>query len=91
MLMCHRTLDTMICKKLTCLVCICTGERKSWPTPDCSQSSFKSSFKSSFGLSLLLCSMSSVLSPFIVVLNALAFGCILNFWLTVYTLTRYRN
>ena len=63
----------------------------SWPTPDCGQSSFKTSFKSSFGSSLLLCSMSSVLSPFIVVLNALAFGCILNFWLTFYTLTRYRS
>ena len=35
--------------------------------------------------------MSSVLSPFIVVLNVLAFGCILNFWLTFYTLMRYRS
>ena len=43
--------------------------------------SFKTSFKSYFGSSLLLCLMSSVLSSFIVVLNVLAFGCILNFWL----------
>ena len=49
------------------------------------------SFKSYFESSLLLCLMSSVLSPFIVVLNALAFGCILNFRLTFYTLMRYRS
>ena len=70
------------------LYLVCTGERKSWPTPDCGQSSFKSSFKTSFKSyfesSLLLCLMSSVLSPFIVVLNAPAFGCILNFWLTYF-------
>ena len=78
----------MICKySLLVWFCICTGERKSWPTPDCGQSSFKMSFESS----LLLCLMSSVLSPFIVVLNALAFGCILNFRLTFYTLMRYRS
>ena len=78
---------------------ICTGERKSWPTPDCGQSSFKTSFKSSFksyfesslGSSLLLCLMPSVLSHFIVVLNALAFGCFLNFRLTFYTLMSYRS
>ena len=98
MLMCHLTLDSLLVR-----FCICTGERKSWPTPNGGQSSFNSSFKtsfkssfksyfeSSFGSSLLLCSISSVLSPFIVVLNALAFGCILNFRLTFYTLTRYRS
>ena len=53
------------------------------------KSSFKSYFESSFGSCLLLCLMSSVLSPFIVVLDALAFGCILNFRLTFYTLMRY--
>ena len=55
------------------------------------KSSFKTSFKSYFESSLLLCLMSSVLSPFIVVLNVLAFGCILNFRLTFYTLMRYRS
>ena len=75
------------------LYLICTGKRKSWPTPDCGQSSFQLSFKTSFQSyfesSLLSCLISSVLSPFIVVLNALAFGCILNCWLTFYTLMRY--
>ena len=80
MLMCHLALDT-------------TGERKSWSTPGCGYSRVLSLIliRSSFESSLLLCSMSSVLSPFIVVLNALAFGCILNFWLTFYTLMRYRS